>query len=523
MSGIIGSGWLFSAYIGAKEAGSAVYLSWTLTLAFFILMALAMSEMISMFPVSGLVGRIGAISHNRFFGAIFSFAIWLELVGSMPGEAQASVQYLASVDKSISDALMDASGSLTFLGLLATFGFLVIYWLVNIFGLKFFAKVNNSIAVYKLVVPLATAFIIIAVSFDWGNFEAYHGEFMPYGFDSVITAITASGMIYAFNGFQLATAFAGEVKNPSRSLPLGMILSLVICFMIYIVLQTAFMGALDHDELVKSGWKGLNFNSPFVQLTSMLGLNFMTIILYTDACISPTGTGITFVGSASRVLYGMGAERQMPRVFSHIDPKLSYSKASMAFNFAVALLFLVLFHSWAVLIVFITALIVLMYMVIPIAIMGMRHAYPEMRRDFRLRFATPICTLLFVVQAMVMPFIGAFDVLLLTGAATLFMGVFVFINRPRAGGYTVTDVVATSLPFLGFMWILTGLLFLGPDLGPAEGRHGGQGIIGGTVLFIAIGVVAIVAFRVFTSKAFVLKCKVMREHDEVTLSMKRTE
>jgi amino acid transporter len=125
VSGIIGSGWLFSAYIGAKAAGSGVYLSWTFTLFFFLLMTLAMSEVISMFPVRGLVGRIGAISHNRFFGAIFSFAIWLELVGSMPGEAQASVEYLASVSPGVSKALMDG-GSLTFLGLVATFGFLVI-------------------------------------------------------------------------------------------------------------------------------------------------------------------------------------------------------------------------------------------------------------------------------------------------------------------------------------------------------------------------------------------------------------
>ena len=516
MSGIIGSGWLFSAYIGAKAAGSGVYLSWTFTLIFFLLMALAMSEMISMFPVSGLVGRIGAISHNRFFGAIFSFAIWLELVGSMPGEAQASVEYLSSLSPAISAALMQ-KGSLTFLGLLTTFGFLVVYWLVNIFGLKFFAKVNNSIAIYKLIVPLATAFIIMAVSFDWGNFSGYHHEYMPYDFGSVVAAIATAGMIYSFNGFQLATAFAGEVKNPSRNLPLGMMLSLVVCFIIYVILQTAFIGALDHAELAKSGWKGINFNSPFVQLTSMLGLNFMTIILYTDACISPTGTGITFVGSASRVLYGMGAERQMPRVFSHIDPKLSYSKASMAFNFGVAIIFLILFHSWARLILFITALIVLMYMVIPIAIMGMRHAYPDLKRSFKLRLAAPICTLLFVVQAMIMPFIGATDMFLLSIAATLFMVVFMVINRPKAGGYTFGDVVLTSLPFLGFLWILTGLLFLGPK------TYGGHEIIGGLFLFIAIGVLSIVAFRVFTSKAFVMKCKAMREHDEVTLHMNRSE
>ena len=58
VSGIIGSGWLFSAYLGAKEAGSGVYISWFITLIFFLLMALVISEIVSLFPVRGLVGIV---------------------------------------------------------------------------------------------------------------------------------------------------------------------------------------------------------------------------------------------------------------------------------------------------------------------------------------------------------------------------------------------------------------------------------------------------------------------------------
>jgi amino acid transporter len=137
VSGIIGSGWLFSAYLGAKEAGSGVYLSWFITLIFFLLMALVISEIVSLFPIRGLVGRMGVISHNRFFGAVFAFAIWLELVGSMPGEAQASVQYLSNLSPWLSRHLM-AGGMLTVEGLIVTLLFLVIYWLVNMFGIKIF-------------------------------------------------------------------------------------------------------------------------------------------------------------------------------------------------------------------------------------------------------------------------------------------------------------------------------------------------------------------------------------------------
>lgn len=419
VSGIIGSGWLFSAYIGAKSAGSAVYVSWFITLFFFILMALAVSEIVSLFPIRGIVGRMGAMSHNKFFGAIFSFAIWLELVGSLPGEAQASVQYLSNISPSLSHSLME-NGSLTFLGLFVTLLFLVFFWAVNLFGVKLFAKINNTIAVFKIFIPVFTALLIMAYAFDSTNFKAYHHEFMPYGVNSIMLAITASGMIYAFNGFQLASAFASEIKNPKINLPLGMVLSIIICFAIYLLLQTAFIGALEHTPLATYGWHHLNYNSPFLQLTMFLGLNFMAVVLYADACLSPTGTGITFVGGASRILYSMAAEKQMPGWLAKLHPVYNYARRAMIFNFFVALIFLALFHSWAALILFITALIVLMYMVIPISLIAFRKTLKK-EREFQLPFAFPICALLFVIQSVFFIFIGFENMSYLTIAITVFM------------------------------------------------------------------------------------------------------
>jgi amino acid transporter len=155
-TGIIGSGWLFSAYLGAKVAGAAVYVSWTLTLIFFILMSLVIAEIVSIFPVRGIVGRMGALSHNKYFGVIFAFAIWLELIGSIPGEAQASVEYLSNVSPYLSKLLI-SDGALTAEGLGFTFLFLIAYWMANMFGIKFFAKINNSIAVIKVFLPAIIA------------------------------------------------------------------------------------------------------------------------------------------------------------------------------------------------------------------------------------------------------------------------------------------------------------------------------------------------------------------------------
>ncbi len=510
ISGIIGSGWLFSAYLGAKEAGSGVYISWTITLIFFLLMALVVSEIVSMFPVRGLVGRMGVISHNKYFGAIFAFAIWLELVGSMPGEAQASVQYLSAISPGISKHLM-INGSLTYEGLFFTVFFLLIYWIINIFGIKLFSKVNNVIAVYKLIIPIFVAILIISLSFHLSDFTAYHNSFVPYGANSIFLAITGAGMIYAFNGFQLGTSFASEIKNPEKTLPLGMILSIIICFIIYILLQTSFIGAMNPVELAHAGWRSLNFNSPFVDLTTMLGLNFFTLLLYVDACASPSGTGITFVGSASRVLCGMSREQQMPSVFAKVSEKYNFSVNAMWFNFIVALVFLFLFHSWAVLILFITALIVLMYMVIPISLVGLRKAQPDLMRRFKLKCAWFICVILFIVQSFFFVFVGAHDMIYLSVAISVFMISFMLINRPSHSDYNFKDVMHVSIPFLVYLWVETLLIIVGPM------SYGGYGYINTATIFIAIACLAVAGFSFFTAKNFVVKCQTMRAADNAYL------
>lgn len=509
-TGIIGSGWLFSSYLGAKVAGSGVYLSWFLTLIFFILMALVIAEIVAIFPLRGIIGRMGSLSHNKYFGVIFAFAIWLELIGSVPGEAQASVEYLAGISPGLHKLLMDGD-ALTFEGMAFTFLFLIAYWAANMFGIKFFAKVNNSLAAVKVVLPALIALIIIGTSFHPENFTAYQHSWMPYGANSIVLAMTSTGMLYSFNGFQLCASFASEIKNPGRNLPLGMVISVIICFFIYIILQTAFIGAVDTNQVATLGWSSLNFSSPFAQIATLIGLNFLTIILYVDACISPSGAGVTFVGSGSRVLYSMAAERQMPKMLAVLDKKHNLEKRAMFFNFGVALVFLYLFHSWAVLINFITALIILMYMIVPISLIALRHSHPDADRNFKLPCANLICGLLFLVQAIFFIFIGAKDMFYLTLTMSVLMGVFMFLHARGQDGYSFGDVAKISLPFVGFLWIVTLLIMFGPE------NYGGMGYIGYEVFYAVYVAVSLYAFYYFTNKKFVDTCQTIRTHDNAVI------
>ena len=70
------------------------------------------------------------------------------------------------------------------------------------------------------------------------------------------------------------------------------------------------------------------------------------------------------------------------------------------------------------------------------------------------------------------------------------------------------DIVAVSTPFLVFLWIITGLILIGPA------DYGGYAILNTATLFISIGIISILSFAFFTHKKFVDKCQKMREFDQ---------
>ncbi|MEH6887895.1 amino acid permease, partial [Priestia megaterium] len=67
---------------------------------------------------------------------------------------------------------------------------------------------------------------------------------------------------------------AGEAKNPGRSIPIAVVGSILIATVIYVLLQIAFIGAVNPSEIVK-GWSHLNFNSPFADLAIALNINWL--------------------------------------------------------------------------------------------------------------------------------------------------------------------------------------------------------------------------------------------------------
>ncbi len=110
---------------------------------------------------------------------------------------------------------------------------------------------------------------------------------------AILTAVATSGIVFSYNGFQSPVNLAGEARDPGRSVPLAIFGSIVLSAIIYVLLQIAFVAAVPPAQLL-SGWSTLQYSSPFAQLALALNLNWLALLLYGDAFISPSGTGTTY-------------------------------------------------------------------------------------------------------------------------------------------------------------------------------------------------------------------------------------
>lgn len=96
-----------------------------------------------------------------------------------------------------------------------------------------------------------------------------------------------------------------RLKNPEKNIARGIAISLTLSAILYIVLQSTFITSMPSSMIHEHGWNGINFNSPFADMAILLGINWLAILLYVEAVVSPFGTGVSFVAVTGRVLrYG---------------------------------------------------------------------------------------------------------------------------------------------------------------------------------------------------------------------------
>ena len=422
LGSIIGSGWLFGAWRAAQLAGPGAIGAWIIGAFVILLVALTYAELGAMFPESGGAVRYGHYSHGSLVGFFAGWSAWIAIVSVIPVEAEASVQYMSSWPFAWTHALYvhaaGGQGELTTAGLAICAVLIVIYFLLNYWSVKVFASTNSAITFFKLIVPAATAITLMCTGFHPGNFHiGVHGGVFTGNIASILTAVATSGIVFSFNGFQSPVNLAGEALNPGRSVPLAIIGAIALSTVVYLLLQVAFLGAVAPEHLAE-GWAGLEYSSPFAQLALALNLNWLAILLYADAFISPSGTGATYTATTARMISAMERSRTIPAWFGRHHPRSGIPQPAMWFNLLVSFVFLFFFRGWGKLAAVISVATIVTYLVVPVSVLTLRRTAPAMARPLRLPGLRALAPAAFVLATLMLywarwPYTGEIMLLLI--------------------------------------------------------------------------------------------------------------
>ncbi len=399
---IIGSGWLFGAMRAASIAGPGAILAWLIGAAVVLVIGWLASELGGMFPVPGGMVRFSHATHGPLVGFLAAWANWIAIASSISVEAEASIQYMSSWPYGWAHGLYVNEQLTPFALVLA--GLLVVgYFLLNFWSVTVFTRFNTLITVFKLIVPAVTGIALITSSYHSGNVTGATpggGGFLPYGGAGVLIAVATSGIIFAFNGFQTALNLAGETRNPDRNIPFAVLGSVAIAAVIYLLLQVAYLGAVDPARIASAGgWQHVTFSSPLAQLALAFNLNWLAILLYFDAFLSPSGTGTAYMASTARMVVGAQRNGTAPAVLGRADPVYGAPRPALWFNLAVAFVFLYFFRGWGSLAAVISVATVISYLMLPISTLTLRRTAPDLRRPVRVPAIAVLGPLAFVVAS----------------------------------------------------------------------------------------------------------------------------
>jgi basic amino acid/polyamine antiporter, APA family len=196
---------------------------------------------------------------------------------------------------------------------------ILITYLVYI-GVKESRNFSNAMVILKLcvvvLVILVGAQYIMTANWMPVNKEGVK-SFMPNGFSGVMSAV--SGVFFAYIGFDAISVMGEESKNPQRDLPRSMILSLVICTVVYILLTLVLTGALNYTQYE-------NVGDPLAKIFEANGNGWMQFLVSICAIVAITSVLLVFQLGQPRIWMSMSRDGLMPPKFAQIHPKYNTPK-----------------------------------------------------------------------------------------------------------------------------------------------------------------------------------------------------
>jgi basic amino acid/polyamine antiporter, APA family len=201
-------------------------------------------------------------------------------------------------------------------------------------------KESRNFSNVMVILKLAVIFIVIVVGAFYINTENWTPvndagirSFLPNGFGGVMLAV--SGVFYAYIGFDAVSVLAEESKNPQRDLPRGMIFSLVICTVVYIILALVLTGVVNYRSFEGIG-------DPLAYIFEVKGVGWMQFLVSLVAVVAMTSVLLVFQMGQPRIWMSISRDGLLPPRFQKIHHRYktpSFSTVLTGFLVGVPLLF----------------------------------------------------------------------------------------------------------------------------------------------------------------------------------------
>lgn len=169
---------------------------------------------------------------------------------------------------------------------------------------------SKNVSNFMVYLKLAIILLVIVVGAFYIDIDNWT-PFMPNGFKGVMAGVSA--VFFAYIGFDAVSTLAEESKNPQRDLPKGMIYSLVVCTVVYIILALVLTGMVKYDLL--------GVSDPLAEIFAIKGMKWMLFIVSIAAVAAMTSVMLVFQMGQPRIWMTMSRDGLMPKKFSEIHPK----------------------------------------------------------------------------------------------------------------------------------------------------------------------------------------------------------
>ncbi|MDA8322704.1 MAG: APC family permease, partial [Actinomycetota bacterium] len=461
VTALIGSGWLFAALASSSVAGPAAIVAWLVGGILVILIAFTYMEPAGMLPRSGAIVRYPALTHGSYTGWIMGWAYWLSAITVPAIEAEAVVTYVGG--QFPTSGINTVSNGVTEMawpkGILFGLGLMVIFFILNFFGIRLLAEVNRWLTWWKIIIPALTAVFLFTIvkssNYSSLSFHSSSG-FSPYGTAAIFGAISSTGILFSFLGFRQALDYAGEAKKPQSHVPLATVLSVLIAMVIYVAIQIAFTGAVNWNDihvilpsgkigaLVHPGdWASLGTSTwasaPLVDAFKAAGVGWLgtwATILVVDAGISPSATGWVYLGTSARTNYGLSVHGNLPKSFQQPN-KWHIPWVSLIVATVIGAVFFFPAPSWYELVGFISSATALTYIMGGVGTVVMRRHAGSLHRPVRLPVMWFLAPLGYAAAWMLVYWSGYKTLVQVYGAVFLGLPIFVWYYA-RVNGWFST-------------------------------------------------------------------------------------